>query len=301
MSKRISKPALGRGLNALIRDHELEDIQEGRVNSISSLPLAQVIPNPDQPRREFDEASIAELADSIRSIGLVQPITVQKLAEGKYQIISGERRYRASKHIGADSIPAYVLQAKPSEVLEMALVENIQREDLNAIEIALAYQGLLEHGKLTQEALANRVGKKRATISNYLRLLRLPAEIQLGISQKLLEMGHARALLQVTDAKRQIELYQMIISEQLSVREVEEIARAIQEHRETDPSSDAPIAKPSPQQSKEFKELEHHLTKVLGARVTLKHSSNGKGSIRIPYSGEEELERIILLLQRIQK
>lgn len=309
MSKQ-NKPRLGRGLDSLLGGSSASEAVSSLqsygapmgASSIATLPLSLIDPNPDQPRQDFDAERIAELADSIRHLGLVQPITVQPQPNGRYLIISGERRYRAASLINLGEIPVYIRQAEQGEVLEMALVENIQREDLNAIEIALAYQQLSEGHGLTQEALAERVGKKRATVSNYLRLLRLPAQIQLGLSQRLLEMGHARALLQVDDPERQLELYQMTIDERLSVREVEDIARAIkQAPEELEQPSSTSSAKPKREQQQEYRALEKHLRQVFGAKVALKCSSSGKGHISIPFAREEELERIILLLERIQQ
>lgn len=309
MSKRNKQP-LGRGLNSLLGG--ADDTSTGLVTqlehdgalSIASLPLALIDTNPDQPRRQFDEERLEELATSIKHLGLIQPITVQPRLGGRYMLISGERRYRAARMAGLDSLPVYIRQGYGEQVLEMALVENIQREDLNAIEIALAYQQLAETHNLTHEQLAERVGKKRATVSNYLRLLRLPAQIQLGLSERLLEIGHAKALLQIDDPERQMELYQLTVQESLSVRDVEELARAIKEGgvREQEvssvPSSTTP---PRLRQPEEYRVLEKHLGQVFGTKVALKCNPQGKGRISIPFAGEEELERIILLLERIQQ
>lgn len=303
MSKR-HKPLLGRGLDSLLGGASelaqgLAPEHNDGTQSIANISIELLTPNRNQPRREFDDERIGELAESIKHIGLVQPITVQPQSNGRYLIISGERRYRAALLAGLESLPAYVRQANADEVLEMALVENIQREDLNAIEVALAYQQLAETLSLTHEALAERVGKKRATVTNYLRLLRLPAQIQLGISQRLLEMGHAKALLQVDDTERQIELYQLIVQEKLSVREVEELARAI---REGKPKASAnPTNRGRTTLPREYHTLEKHLGQVFETKVSLRYSSKGKGSINIPFSKEEDLERIIQLLERIQK
>lgn len=304
MSKRI-KPILGRGLGALLPDADLEHLTgTPGVDSISTLPIAKITPNPNQPRREFDAERIDELASSIRHLGIIQPITVQPLPDGRYQIISGERRYRAAIQAGLEQLPAYIRQSTDEAVLELALVENIQREDLNAIEIALAYQQLSTTLSLTQERLAERVGKKRATVSNYLRLLRLPAKIQLGLSQRLLEMGHARALLQVEDPERQLELYQLTVSESLSVREVEELARAMQsgatEQSETEQGK-TPEQKTHKFKPQEYQALERQLGQVFGSRVSLRCSARGKGQITIPFANEEALERIIMLLERLQQ
>ncbi|MBO5818723.1 MAG: ParB/RepB/Spo0J family partition protein, partial [Bacteroidales bacterium] len=199
---------LGRGLGALISTEEVQTVGS---SSISEIPLSQIHPNPNQPRQEFEEEALEELAVSIRQLGIIQPITLRKISEGNYQIISGERRYRASKSIGLEQIPAYIKTTEDEQVMEMALIENIQREDLNAIEVALAYQKLLEVYKLTHEKLSERLGKKRATISNYLRLLKLPAEIQIGLKDKKIEMGHARALAGIDDSQWQLQLYHDIV------------------------------------------------------------------------------------------
>ncbi len=303
MSKRI-KPALGRGLGNLLPDVDLDSITSGSrgINSISTLPITLIDPNKNQPRREFDEERIAELASSIRHLGIIQPITVQPQAGGRYLIISGERRYRAAKEASLSEIPAYIRQVSEEGVLELALVENIQREDLNAIEVALAYQQLAETLSLTQEALAERVGKKRTTITNYLRLLRLPAEIQLGLSQRLLEMGHARALLQVTDPERQLELYQLTITEKLSVREVEDLARAMEQRGQADeePTDPAVASRVKSSKPQEYRTLERQLGQVFGSKVSLQCTASGKGRLTIPFANEEALERIIVLLEKLQ-
>lgn len=302
-----TKTVLGKGLNSMLGGEglgilETEPVRRGEAsNTIAILPLERLQPNAEQPRRHFDEAALDELAASIRHLGLIQPITVQPAESGHYTIISGERRYRAAQRAGLAQVPVYIRETKGSELLELALVENIQREDLNAIEVALAYQALAEQTGATHEAIAERVGKTRSSISNYLRLLRLPAEIQLGLSQRLLEMGHARALLQVEDPERQMELYQLCISEGLSVREVEEMARAIKSGGGEDPITPNPSAEPkATPRPTEYKALEQHLASVLGTRVNLKCNPKGKGSISIPFRSEEELERLLGLLQRIQ-
>src|SRR5690554_1420167 len=216
------KNALGRGLDALITFNE-GDTQGS--SSINEVDLNKIVPNPDQPRRTFDEEALQELAASIKSIGLVQPITLREIDEDSYEIIAGERRYRASIMAGLTSIPAYIKTADDDETMEMALIENIQREDLNSIEIALAYQKLINTLSLTQEQLSERVGKKRATVANYLRLLKLPAEVQMGVKDKKIDMGHARALVTMNDPVAQLALYNLILQEGLSVRNVETIVR----------------------------------------------------------------------------
>lgn len=308
MSKK-HKPALGRGLNSLLGGHSLSTAEERTADplgppeaeAIREMPFALIKPNAAQPRRAFDEASLLELAESIKHLGLIQPITVMPVQGGMYQIISGERRYRASRLAGLERVPVYIRSVGQGELLEMALVENIQREDLNAIEIALAYQQLIETTGQTQEAVAERVGKKRATISNYLRLLRLPSQIQLALSQRLLDMGHARALLQVEDVQRQIELYELILADKLSVREVEELARRMQVGQANTSQAKAEAKGRGSALPQEYKMLERHLGKVFSTKVALRYSSKGRGQISIPFSSEEDLERIMHLLERIQQ
>ncbi len=298
------KNRLGRGLNQMLGGNTsldgLTNKSQAESSSIKEIALSLIDANKQQPRHEFDDAALDELAVSIKNLGLIQPITIQSLPSGRYKIISGERRYRAAKKAGLDKLPAYIREVKDEEVLELALVENIQREDLNPIEIALAYKELIEANGFTQEALAERVGKKRTTISNYMRLLRLPAAVQLGLSQRLLEMGHARALLQLEDTERLLELYELTINEHLSVREVEELAKAIKEESLNTPkleqSKQAKVRQPE-----EFKILEKHLANVFASKVALTYSKNGKGQIKIPFTNEEDLERIIALLERIQQ
>lgn len=292
-----TKSVLGRGLGNLLPDEPMASLSGAA--SIQELSISMIQPNPNQPRREFDEERLEELASSIRALGLVQPITVQELGGGHYPIISGERRWRAAQRAGLERLPAYIRPVRAEELMELALVENIQREDLNAIEIALAYQQIIDLQQLKQEELAERVGKKRTTVANYLRLLRLPAEIQLGLTQRLIDMGHARALLQIEDTERQLELYALIQQEQLSVRAVEELARAVQQGGE-----ELPTAKPSssskPSARADYKILEQHLAQVFASRVTLRCNAQGKGRLTIPFSSDEELERIMQLLERVQ-
>ena len=299
MTKAKHKSVLGRGLGDLLGGGEPEPI--AGASSIQELAIGKILPNSNQPRREFDEEKLAELAASLRSIGLVQPITVQQIDSDQYMIISGERRWRAAQIAGLATLPAYVRPTRPEEVMELALVENIQREDLNAIEIALAYQQIIETHHLKHEELAERVGKKRATVTNYLRLLRLPAELQLGLTQRLIDMGHARALLQVEDTERQIELYNLILQEHLSVRAVEELARAIKEEGAKEEYPTAPQTKKSKATKREdYRLLEQHLNQVLSSKVSLKCNAQGKGKLTIPFASDEELERIMQLLERVQ-
>lgn len=300
MSTAKNKNVLGRGLGNLLGGETAPQALQS-TTSIQELPLEKIAPNPDQPRKHFEQEALEELAASLKVLGLVQPITVQALPSGSYQIISGERRWRAAQMAGLKTLPAYIRATQPSELLELALIENIQREDLNAIEVALAYQQLTEQYGLSQSKVAERVGKKRVTVTNYIRLLQLPAEIQLGLTQRLIDMGHARALLQVDDTERQIELYNLIVTEHLSVRAVEELARAISEAPETTPLPTPQHQHSEKTERKDFKLLEQHLAQVFSSKVTLRCSASGKGKLTIPFSGDEELERIMQLLERIQK
>lgn len=218
--------ALGRGLDALL---SMEEVKTEGSSSINEIELSKISVNPNQPRREFDETALEELADSIREIGIIQPITLRKVSDDEYQIIAGERRYRASQKAGLDTIPAYIRTADDENVMEMALIENIQREDLNSVEIALAYQHLIEQYDLTQERLSERVGKKRTTIANYLRLLKLPAPIQMALQNKQIDMGHARALITLGDPKLQVKIFEEILEHGYSVRKVEEIVKSLSE------------------------------------------------------------------------
>ncbi len=222
----IRRNALGRGLDSLI---SMDDVPARGSSAINDISLDQIAPNPDQPRSTFDESALEELAASIRELGIIQPLSLRKVGSDSYQIIAGERRFRAARLAGLHSVPAYIRTANDTELTEMALIENIQREDLNAIEIALTFRKLIDQYSLTQERLSERIGKKRATIANFLRLLRLPAEVQLGLRDKRVDMGHARALLSIDDPTKQLKLYNRIVKEGLSVRKVEEIAKALRD------------------------------------------------------------------------
>ncbi len=288
------RPALGRGLDALIT---MDDLKTGGSSSINEIEISKIQPNPDQPRSVFEEESLEELATSIRALGVIQPITLKEIAPDKYMIISGERRYRASLKAGLERIPAYIRTAADENVVEMALIENIQREDLNAIEIALAYQNLIDHYGLTQEKLSERVGKKRTTIANYLRLLKLPAEIQVGLKDKKIDMGHARALIPVEDPEVQLAIYEQILSSGLSVRSVEELVRSAGEVPAGGPE------KPGKRKTKlpeEYKILKNHLSSFFRTKVQLSYDENGKGKITIPFASEEELEKLVGLLDKMK-
>ena len=284
----IKKSALGRGLDALISTDYTKT--EGS-SSINEVPLKQIYANPDQPRREFDEERLQELADSIREIGIIQPITLRKIKENEYQIIAGERRFRAATIANLETIPAYIRTADDENVMEMALIENIQREDLNAMEVALACQNLLEVYSMTQEQLSTRIGKKRATVANYIRLLRLPAEIQVALKDKLIDMGHARALLAIDDPIKQLALFHELRKYGYSVRKVEERVKQINEATDT-------IAKRA---TTSRKSIDVKLTDILGTSVCVKCNDKGKGNITIPFKNQSELNRIIELIETIKK
>lgn len=293
----MKKSALGRGLDALIT---MDDLKTGGSSSICEIELSKIQPNPEQPRSAFDEAALDELAVSIKALGVIQPITVRETGNDEYMIISGERRYRASLKAGLTQIPAYVKTAADENVVEMALIENIQREDLNAIEIALAYQKLIENYGLTQEQLSERVGKKRTTIANYVRLLKLPAEIQMGLKDRKIDMGHARALISVEDPEVQIALYEQILSEGLSVRNVEELVKYVVaggklEDKKAEKQKAEKAALPEG-----YDMLKEHLSSFFQTKVQLVCNNKGKGKITIPFSSEEELEKLISLLDNIK-
>ena len=251
----IKRNALGRGLDSLI---SMDDVQPSGSSAINEIAIDLIKPNPDQPRINFDEEALEELATSIRELGIIQPLTLRSAEAGTYMIISGERRYRAAKLAGLDTVPAYVRTANDSELTEMALIENIQREDLNAIEIALTFRKLIDQYNLTQERLSERIGKKRATIANFLRLLKLPAEVQLGLRDKAVDMGHARALLSVEKPTMQLKLYNEILKKGLSVRQVEQRAKEMNEEGSTEPK--APAKKVN---NADYDVLKQHLSKSL--------------------------------------
>jgi ParB family chromosome partitioning protein len=300
MPQPLKKQALGRGLSALLEDSQ--PLTSGS-SSINEIELSKIKPNPDQPRTAFDEEKLEELAASIRSTGVIQPITIKEIDPDNYVIISGERRYRASLKAGLTQIPAYVKTADDDNIMEMALIENIQREDLNAIEIALAYQKLLEGYGLTQEKLSERVGKKRTTIANYLRLLKLPAEIQMSLKDKKIDMGHARALIPVEDPEVQLALYEQILAEGLSVRMVEELVRGTtsgEEALKADAKNEGKKSQRSPMLPEEYKLLKDHLSRFFNSKVQLTYGENGKGKISIPFSSEGDLERLIGLFDKLR-
>lgn len=289
-------PALGRGLDALISTDE--EVHTSGSSSISEVPVFKIKANPNQPRREFATDALQELAESIRQIGIIQPITLRLMEDGTYQIIAGERRWRASQMAGLTSIPAYVRTADDENMMQMALVENIQREDLNAIEIALAYQNLIEQYNLTQDKLSEKVGKNRATIANYLRLLKLPALVQVALQNKEIDQGHARALLGLDKPSLQVKLFGEIKEKGYSVRQVEEMVKALN-NGETLKSGRKTLKAASKSLPEEYTELRNRLAQVFNTKVQMTCSGQGKGKITIPFGSEEELERIIAMLDKI--
>lgn len=298
MAKAIKKQALGRGLSALLKDPEndIKSVSDKNadkvVGNIIELDIDAIEINPFQPRTNFNEESLQELASSIKELGLIQPITVRKLEFNKYQLISGERRLRACRLVGLTTVPAYIRIANDNESLVMALVENIQRHDLDPIEIALSYQRLIDEIQLTQEQMSDRVGKKRSTIANYLRLLKLDPIIQTGIRDGFISMGHGRAIINIEDQDVQTDIYQKIVSQNLSVRETEALVKNYQES-----------IKPAPAKAKKgtsfaiAEEQKKAFVNFFGSKIDVKVASNGKGKITIPFHSEEDFNRIIKLIK----
>lgn len=289
------RSALGRGLDSLI---PMDDVPASGSSAINEIDIAKISANPDQPRRDFDDESLDELAVSIRELGIIQPLSLRKTGPDSYQIIAGERRFRAAQRAGLKSVPAYIRTANDAELTEMALIENIQREDLNAIEIALTFRKLITQYNLTQERLSERIGKKRATVANFLRLLRLPAEVQLGLRDKRLDMGHARALLTISDPKLQLKLYNEILKHDLSVRKVEEMAKAYENG--LTPKPIIPKTKQSSRYSSDdFDILRKHLSDAFSVPVSFKCDKQGRGKITFSFSSDDELERLISLFDTL--
>ncbi|KXB38367.1 ParB-like protein [Bacteroidales bacterium KA00344] len=288
--------ALGRGLDALI---STEAVRTQGSSTISEIPLDQIEPNPDQPRNLFNEEALEELAHSISEIGIIQPITLRQVAENKFQIIAGERRWRASQLAGLKTIPAYIRTIKDESVMEMALVENIQREDLNPVEIALAYEHLLERSGMTQEKVSERVGKSRTAITNYLRLLKLPAQVQMSLQKREIDMGHARALLAVDSPSLQLKLFKETLKNGWSVRKVEKMAQHLKNGEDIETGKKKIMAKT--QLPEGFNILKEQLSDFLNTKVTLSCNSRGKGKISIPFNNEEELERIMHTFDKLKE
>lgn len=296
MVARKKYPALGRGLDALIDTGD--EIRTSGSSSINEISVDNIVPNPNQPRHEFDEEALNELAESIRQLGIVQPVVLRRMDDGTYQIIAGERRWRASKIAGLTTIPAYIRTASDENMMQMALVENIQREDLNAIEVALAYQKLIEQYHLTQETLSEKVGKKRATVANALRLLKLPAPVQMALRNKTISQGHARAILSTQEPREQLRLFREVMKNGYSVRQVEEMARQINAG-ETPTTSQTKVGRPSRRLPEEYHELQQKLATFFQSKVKMSCSKEGRGSISIPFNNPEELERLIELFDKL--
>ena len=282
----------GRGLDALI---DTSDVHVQGSSNLSEIALTMISPNPNQPRTDFDESALQELAASIREIGLVTPITLRQMGENEYQIIAGERRWRAATLAGLTTIPAYIRTAEDEKVMEMALVENIQREDLNPIEIALAYQHLSETTGMTQERISSRVGKSRTSITNYMRLLKLPAQIQIALKNKDIDMGHARALLAIDSPSAQLKLFKEVQRNGYSVRKVEELVQKLKNGE-----SIQTVKKPDSQLSLEYSILRDRLSDLFKVKVQMTCSSQGKGKISIPFANEDELEHVMNIIDKIK-
>lgn len=283
--------ALGRGLDSLI---SMDDVPARGSSAINEIDINLIAPNPDQPRTTFDEEALDELAASIKELGIIQPLSLRKVAPNSYQIIAGERRYRAAKLARLTTVPAYIRTASDSELTEMALIENIQREDLNAIEIALTFKKLIDQYNLTQERLSERIGKKRATVANFLRLLHLPAEVQLGLRDRRVDMGHARALLSIDNPTDQLKLYTRIIKEGLSVRKVEDLAKAMRVQEEKQPKTVSPVS------VKDYEILRNHLSSRFKTDVQFSCNNSGKGKISFTFKNEDELARLISIFDKIK-
>ena len=290
-----TRNALGRGLGSLI---SMDDTPARGTSAINDIDLSQISPNPEQPRTTFDEDALNELAASIAELGIIQPLSLRKTGPGSYQIIAGERRYRAAKIAGLTSVPAYIRTANEAELTEMALIENIQREDLNAIEIALTFKKLIDQYNLTQERLSERIGKKRATVANFLRLLKLPAEVQLGLRDKRVDMGHARALLSVDNPSVQLKIYKEILRQGLSVRKVEELAKAYQEGKKKGADT-ASKTGTNPFSNHDFDLLKKHLSAAFNAPVKFSCDRKGRGQITFQFSSEDDLARLISMFDNL--
>lgn len=293
LGRGLDEISTGRGLDALIDTSEVKTQGSSNLNEI---PIEQIEPNPDQPRREFDETAMQELANSIQTMGIIAPITLRQVSENRYQIIAGERRWRASQRAGLTSIPAYIRTANDESVMELALVENIQREDLNAIEIALAYEHLAEASGMTQERISERVGKSRTAVTNYMRLLKLPAQIQMALKNREIDMGHARALLAIDSPSMQLKLFKEVQKNQYSVRKVEEMVQALKSGEDVKTANNR-IATKMPL-STDLNERKNRLSEIFNAKVQLTCSPKGSGKISIAFANEEEMKRIISLLEK---
>lgn len=303
-----NKTGLGRGLDALIA---MDDTTGDNFapSSINEIEISLIHANPSQPRHDFDQQAIEELAASIEHIGIIQPITLRQEEDGTYMIVAGERRFRAAQIAGLDTIPAYIRKVSDDDVMEMALIENIQREDLNAIEVALAYQQLQSRYDCTQDDLAKRVGKSRATVANFMRLLRLPAEIQLALKEKKLSMGHARAILPIEEPEQQVKLFHLVVAQDLSVRRVEALVKDYLEGRILDFGEDTTTTEPGKapkqnmfsQSSEILEAMQNHLSQMFSAKVKMTCNEKGQGKITIPFKTDEDLQNILSLLDSIER
>lgn len=298
---------LGRGLDALISTNDTLTSNDAP-SSINEVDIDLIHANPTQPRKDFDQQAIEELAESIRNIGIIQPITLRQEENGTYMIVAGERRFRASQLAGLETIPAYIRKVSDDAVMEMALIENIQREDLNAIEVALAYQQLQAKANLSQEELAQRVGKSRASVANFMRLLRLPAEIQLALKEKKLSMGHARAMLPIEDPEQQVKLFHLTVEQDFSVRRVEQLAKDYTEGRILDFAElqSAPSSKTNTNTQNDngisdyCNTMAEHLAEMFKAKVKMSCNDKGQGKITIAFKTDEELQNILALLDKVE-
>ena len=304
---KINKSGLGRGLDALISIDDTTT-KEFAPSSINEIEISLIHANPSQPRHDFDQQAIEDLASSIKQIGIIQPITLRQEEDGTYMIVAGERRFRAAQIAGLETIPAYIRKVSDDDVMEMALIENIQREDLNAIEVALAYQQLLTRHGCTQEELAARVGKSRATVANFMRLLRLPAELQIALKEKKLSMGHARAILPIEEPEQQVKLFHLITDQDLSVRKVEALVKDYLEGRILDFGESQQAAQPKQQkqgmmsQSSEILEaMQNHLSQMFSTKVRMSCNEKGQGKITIPFKTDQDLQNILSLLDSIER
>ena len=295
--RKYGTPALGRGLDALL---DTSEVNTGGSSNIGEVDVMLIKPNPDQPRREFNEESLRELADSIAQIGIVQPITLRDTGDGFYTIIAGERRWRACQMAGLERVPAYIRTVDDENMMEMALVENIQRQDLTALEVALAYQHLIEQYGLTQEQLSEKVGKNRATVTNYLRLLKLPAPIQVALKERQIDMGHARALLSLDDPKAQLHVFDEMVANGLSVRRVEEMVNELSAGGTVKGKDGKRIRQKGSTLSTEYNVLRDSLSSFFQTKVQMTCSDKGKGKISIPFANEAELERIMGIFDRLK-
>lgn len=301
MAKATKKQALGRGLSALLKDptNDIQSVQDKNadkvIGNIVELDIDSIDVNPFQPRTNFNEETLRELASSIKELGVIQPITVRKLGFNSYQLVSGERRFRASKLIGLETIPSYIRIANDQESLEMALVENIQRQDLDPIEIALSYQRLIDEINLTQEQMSDRVGKKRSTIANYLRLLKLDPIIQTGMRDGFISMGHGRAIITIEDQTVQLDIYENILSNKLSVRETEDLVR---NYNNSEDSKVFPKTEKGTEVPDFIKNGIKEFSEYFGHKIDVKVSKNGKGKITIPFHSEEDFNRLKKLVER---